>query len=136
MEQLKLGNGNLYDLVANGIVDIGTDRLQITILAGFNTFSGIESDFENVLNTQKIKIIDSIGENLMIKNDYTYLESITKQNDYVTGQEEYVDENGENNYRDTTNTVYIIVLSKPDLRKQVKDLQETVDVLVLSELEV
>lgn len=134
MEQLKLGNGSTYDLVTGGIVDIGNERLQITILAGLNTFSGIESDFDNEVNTQKIKVVDSLGENLIAKNGYTYLESITKQNGYVTGTEEYTDDNGETNYRDVMETVYVIYLAKPDLRAQVKNLQETVDVLVLEGL--
>lgn len=136
MEQLKLGNESMYDLVPGGIVDIGNDKLQITMLAGLNSFSEIESNFGNEFNTQKIKVLDTLGENMMVKNDYTYLESITKKNDYVTGSEEYTDENGEKNYQDITDTVYIIVLSKPDLRAQIKNLQSTVDVLVLNGLEV
>lgn len=136
MEQIKLSNKSVYELVAGGVLDDGKDKLQIVLLPGEKTFAEIETEFENENNTQKIKVVDSAGETVNIKNGYTMLDSISKQNNYVVGSEEYEDENGETNYRDVTGTVYIITLSKPDLREQVRNLQDAVDVLVLSGLEV
>lgn len=134
MEQLKLGNGYTYDLVVGGVFELSDEKLQIIILAGSNTFSEIESVFENESNTQKIKIVNPDGDTMSIKSGYTSLESIAKQNNYVTGSEEYIDDNGETSYKDIVNVVYTIVLAKPDLRWQLKNLQETVDVLVLERL--
>lgn len=135
MEQLKLNNGYTYDLPVGGIFAISDDKIQITIRESSGTFSEIESMFENEYNTQKIKIIGSDGNTMTTKEGYTVLKSITKQHNYVTGSEEYINEDGEVSYRDTTDTVYIITLSKPDLYWQLKNLQETVDMLVLESLE-
>lgn len=134
MEQLKLSNGYTYELVVGGVFTTPDDKLQITILAGTNTFSEIEAMFENEHNTEKIKIVSSDGDTMISKNGYAMVESITKRNNYVTGSEEYIDDNGETAYRDTTATVYTITLSKPDVYWQLKNLQETVDVLVLEGL--
>lgn len=136
MEQIKLKNGSLYDLVPGGVLDLGDDRLQIIVLPGEKSFMDIEGDFENDSNTKKITVLDSTGESVIVKNDYTVLESVTKNLNYVTGSEEHMDEEGEKSHRDARETVYIITLSKPDLWTQVKNLQEAVDLLVLSELEV
>ena len=147
MEQIKLKNGAQYDLVPSGIGDVGKDKIQIVILPGTSSFSEIEEIFGDEQNTQKIRVVNELNETLVVKNDYIHLESIMKQNDYVIGREPYtgeveVDEEAneeggrptEANYRDVIGTVYVIVLSRPDLRMQVKSLQETVDILVLEGL--
>ena len=134
MEQLKLGNGNLYDLVTNGILELADERLKIIVGADYKTFADIESDFGSAVNTRRMEVLDIIGETVNVEQNYYILKSITKENDYITGREEYTDENGETAYRDVKKTVYIITLMRPDLHDQVKILQETVDLLVLEGL--
>lgn len=135
MEQIKLLNGTQYYLPAGAVVDMGDDKISITILPGTKSFWEIELDFaEN--NTQRIEILDNLGEIIDIRKDYTYLESIKKMNDYLIGRQEITENDGESAYQDTIGVAYTIILSKPDLRTQVKNLQETVDFLVLEGLEV
>ena len=134
MEQLKLGNGNLYDLVTNVILELADERLKIIVGADYKTFADIESDFGSEVNTRRMEVLDIIGETVNVEQNYYILKSITKENDYITGREEYTDENGETAYRDVKKTVYIITLMRPDLHDQVKILQETVDLLVLEGL--
>ncbi len=136
MEQLKLGNGTLLDLPSGSVMDLRSDRLQVIVSADTYSFSQIESLFGSETNTSRLEILDMVGETMDVKRDYTHLDSIKKQNDYVIGREEVIPENEGDpiGYQDITGTVYIIVLAKPDLREQVKDLQETVDVLVMEGL--
>ena len=93
-----------------------------------------ESDFENEQNVETIKVIDRMGETVKTKRDFVHLDSIEKQNDYPVRSEDYIDENGNTDSRAVTGVVYQIVLSKPDLHQQVKNLQDTVDFLVLEGL--
>ena len=133
MEQIKLGNRNQYELAVNGIIETNDEEIKIVIVPGSKTFSKIETDFENTVNTQRMEILDGMGETMDVKKGYTYLQSIKKQNDYILGTNKNEIE-GETIYEDVTGTVYFLRLSKPDLRKQVNDIQETVDILVLGEL--
>ena len=76
-----------------------------------------------------------------IKKDYLYQTGCRKQKDYVIGRESVdtgtVDDEGIQimEYHDVTGTVAIIELVRSDLRKEVESLKETVDVLVVSNLE-
>lgn len=133
MEQIKLGNGNQYELAVNGIVETNNEEIEIIVVPGSKTFSEIETDFENTVNTQRMEILDSIGEIMDAKKGYTYLKSIKKQNDYILGTNKN-EIGGETIYENITGTVYFLRLAKPDLRKQVNDIQDTVDILVLGEL--
>lgn len=134
MEKIKLGNGVLFDLPTGGIMPLQGERIQIIITEDQNTFDQIESMFSTDANTSRLEILDMAGDTMDVKHDYTYLESIKKEKYYVIGREETIDESGNIDYQDVTRTVYIIVLSKPDLRQRVKNLQETVDFLVLEGL--
>ena len=136
MEQIKLKNGITYELVTGGVMDLGNGKIRITILPAEKTFSEIENDFETEENTQRLEIVNSIEEIMDVKKDYTCLESVKKQKDYIIGTEEYENTDGEKDFKNVTDTVYAIVLSKPGLREQIKNIQETVDFLVVSALEV
>lgn len=136
MEQLKLGNGDLLDLPSGGVMEMRDDKLQVIISADTYSFSQIEVLFGSEANTSRLEVLDTVGDIMDVKRDYTRLDSIKKQNDYVMGREEVAPENEGDpiEYKDITGTVYIIILAKPDLRDRVKDLQETVDFLVLEGL--
>lgn len=129
MEQIKLMNGNKYELVVNGIEEVN-DILRLTIVDDFSTFDLIEKDFENSDNISRIEILDVTGEPMEIKREYTVLEAIKKDRNYMQSTK---NDDGIT-YTDVTRIAYTIILSKGDLRKQVQTLQDTVDMLVLSEL--
>ncbi len=135
MQTIELNSGARYNLAPGGIVDIRGNKIQITVIPDNRIFSQIESDFSLESNTKKIKIVDEYEEIISIKRNYTFLESIAKINNSVIGNEEYIDNDGEIMYRDVIGVACKIVLSKPDLYSQVQDIQETMDMIVLSELE-
>lgn len=127
-EQLKLSNGQVYDLVTDGVQHSG-DNLVLKLQPAFKTFAGIENDFEDESKTEKIYVLDSAGETMMSLVGYTQYKGMEKIMDYVISSE-LVD--GET--KDVTAVVYKVNLSKPDIQKKVQDIQDTVDMLVADQL--
>lgn len=127
-EQLKLSNGQVYDLVTDGVQKSG-DNLVLKFQPAFKTFAGIENDFEDESKTEKIYVLDSAGETMMSLVGYTQYKGMEKIMDYVISSE-LVD--GET--KDVTAVVYKVNLSKPDIQKKVQDIQDTVDMLVADQL--
>lgn len=127
-EQLKLSNGQVYDLVTDGVQQSG-DNLILKFQPAFKTFAGIENDFEDESKTEKIYVLDSSGETMMSLVGYTQYKGMEKIVDYVISSE-LVD--GET--KDVTAVVYKVNLSKPDIQKKVQDIQDTVDMLVADQL--
>lgn len=127
-EQLKLSNGQVYDLVTDGVQHSG-DNLVLKFQPAFKTFAGIENDFEDESKTEKIYVLDSAGETMMSLVGYTQYKGMEKIMDYVISSE-LVD--GET--KDVTAVVYKVNLSKPDIQKKVQDIQDTVDMLVADQL--
>lgn len=137
MEKVKFREGAVYELAVNG-VSFGENGATLTFLPGKKTYEQVEAD---VTGCSRIEILDSAGEVMEARAGYVYLDSLTKKRDYVISTEQVedgTDEEGETVYlsRDVTGTVMIAMLKKTDMRKQVDDLQETVDMLVLESLEV
>ena len=139
-EKIRLTNGSTYDLVPGGIAE-GNDKLTLTVLIGDRTLADIDTETDNSGNTGRIEVLDSSGDVMDIKKDYLYQTGCRKQKDYVIGRESVdtgtVDDEGIQimEYHDVTGTVAIIELVRSDLRKEVESLKETVDVLVVSNLE-
>lgn len=127
-EQLKLSNGQVYDLVTDGVQQSG-DNLVLKFQPAFKTFAGIENDFEDESKTEKIYVLDSAGETMMSLVGYTQYKGMEKIMDYVISSE-LVD--GET--KDVTAVIYKVNLSKPDIQKKVQDIQDTVDMLVADQL--
>ena len=127
-EQLKLSNGQVYDLVTDGVQQSG-DNLVLKFQPAFKTFAGIENDFEDESKTEKIYVLDSSGETMMSLVGYTQYKGMEKIMDYVISSE-LVD--GDTN--DVTAVVYKVNLSKPAILKKVQDIQDTVDMLVADQL--
>lgn len=127
-EQLKLSNGQVYDLVTDGVQQNG-DNLVLKFQPAFKTFAGIENDFEDESKTEKIYILDAAGETMMSLVGYTQYKGMEKIMDYVISSE-LVD--GET--KDVTAVVYKVNMSKPDIQKKVQDIQDTVDMLVADQL--
>lgn len=136
-EKVEFKEGAVYDLVVNG-VHFSDERAEFTFLPGEKTYEQIESD---LTGCDRIEVLDSIGEVMEARAGYVYLDTLAKKKDYIIGTEQIEngqDDNGDTIYlnHDVTGTVMIAVLKKADMRKQVDDLQETVDMLVLEGLEV
>lgn len=127
-EQLKLSNGQVYDLVTDGVQQSG-DNLVLKFQPAFKIFAGIENDFDDESKTEKIYVLDSAGETMMSLVGYTQYKGMEKIMDYVISSE-LVD--GET--KDVTAVVYKVNLSKPDIQKKVQDIQDTVDMLVADQL--
>lgn len=137
MNQLKLSNNTKYDLITNGVEESG-DYLTLSFLPGLDSFETVESEFSS-LNAEKIYILGLDGQPIEVKTGFTQLVELQKKMDYVissetvnTGTEE------EPNYetKEVKNTVIVVKLRRPDIRDTVQTLQDTVDAMILSQLEV
>lgn len=137
MEQLRLTNNTKYELVTNGVTESG-DYLTLSFLPGLDSFETVEAEF-NQTNTEKIYILGLDGQPMEVKTGFTQLTEMKKKMDYVissetinTGTEE------EPNYAtsEVKDTIMVAKLRRPDIRDTVQTLQDTVDAIILSQLEV
>lgn len=138
-EKVKFNNGSIYDLTAGGLVNT-EDSLKIILLPGNKTLSQIDSETDNSINTERIEVLDSFGEVMDIKKGYIYQSSCEKKNDYIIGQEEYQDKTNIDgkpikSYRDISGTVVIVTLKKSDMRKELSNLKEAVELMLVASLE-
>lgn len=136
MEQIKLVNGQVYDLLINGVLE-SNEELRLVFLPGDKTFEQIETDFMDETNLEKIHILDSIGSPMQTFVGYSRYTGMEKKLDYVISSTQVnmgTEDAPDYETMTHTGTVMILTLSKPDLQKKVKDLEETVEFLVLSQL--
>ncbi len=136
-EKVRFKEGAVYDLAIGGVY-FGEERAEFKFLPGEKTYEQIEND---VTGCARIEVLDTSGEVMEARTGYIYLDTLTKKKDYIIGTEQVEDgqdDHGDTIYvnRDVTGTVMIATLKKADVRKQVDDLLETVDMLVLESLEV
>lgn len=137
MNQLKLSNNTKYDLITNGVEESG-DYLTLSFLPGLDSFEMVEAEF-NSTNTGRIYILGLDGQPMEVKTGFTQLVEMRKKMDYViysetvnTGTKE--EPNYETN--EVKDTVMVVKLRRPDIRDTVQTLQDTVDAMILSQLEV
>lgn len=143
-EKLKTQSGSVYELVPNGAYFADETAKLIFIFPEGKTYEEVEKDIED---NDKLQILDSADEPIEMKVGYCYLDGITKKNDYVIGTKQVeagTDDNGKILYttESISGSVLIVNLKKADLRtelatakKQIAELNDTVDMLVLSDLE-
>ena len=143
-EKLKTQSGAVYELTPNGAYFADDTAKVIFVFPEGKTYEQVESDIEG---NERLQILDDAGEVTETKVGYSYLDGITKKNDYVIGTKQVEagnDESGTTLYttENIQGTVLIVSLKKADLRteldaakKQIANLNETVDMLVLSDLE-
>lgn len=145
----KLANESIYEIVPGGLRET-SDKSKLTIIAlmGERTLSEVDSETDVAENVTAITILDSSGDEMEIKKGYKYQTGCKKQKGYVVGRETVdtgtVDADGNivTEYRDVTATVVIIELVTGDVRaeldetkKEVSELNATVDALVVASLE-
>ena len=137
MNQLKLLNNTKYELITNGVEESG-DCLTLSFLPVLDSFETAETEF-NPTNTERIYILGLDGQPIEVKSGFTQMVEMRKKMDYVisfetvnTGTEEAP--NYETN--EVKDTVMVVKLRRPDIRDTVQTLQDTVDAIILSQLEV
>lgn len=143
-EKLKTKSGAVYELVPNGAYFADDTARLIFVFPEDKTYEQVETDIEG---NDRLQILDASGEAVETKIGYSYLDGITKKNDYVVGTKQVeagTDEAGETLYttENVIGTALIVNLKKADLRtevdaakEQIANLNETVDMLILSNLE-
>ena len=143
-EKLKTKSGAVYDLVPNGAYFAEDTAKLIFVFPEGKTYEQVENDIDG---NDRLQILDASGEAVETKIGYSYLDGITKKNDYVVGTKQVetgTDEAGETLYttENVIGTALIVNLKKADLRtevdaakEQIANLNETVDMLILSNLE-
>ena len=143
-EKLKTQSGAVYELTPNGAYFADDTAKVIFVFPEGKTYEQIESDIEG---NDRLLILDADGEAMETKVGYTCLDGITKKMDFVIGTKQVeagTDESGNTLYttEDVHGAAMIVVLKKADMRaelaaaqKQIANLNETVDMLVLADLE-
>ena len=131
MEKVKFKEGAVYDLAVNGVYFNDESATLTFCLPEGKTYDQVETD---VTNCAKIEILDSDGGTMDARTGYIYLDSLTKKKDYVIKYEPVEGVDDEPQYKDVTATVMIAVLKRSDMRQEINDIKETVDMLVLDSL--
>lgn len=137
MEKIKFGSTQ-YDLVPGGATfGMETARV-VAVWPEGKTYEQVEMAITGI---ERIEILDSAGDVLTVHKNYLHLEELSRKKDYVIRTERIDDgintDTGEILYstKDIVGTVLIATLKRTDMRLEVDTLKETVDMLVLSNLE-
>lgn len=119
MEKVRI-NEKMYELVVNGI-QLGEQGGRVIFQPGAASFEVVETD---VKATKSITVMDDAGEPILTRSDLVYAGRLTKDDNYVVGNEhvqtgtdpESSDPITET--RDVIGTVMIAEFRAPDLREQ------------------
>lgn len=140
-EKVKFANGAVYDIAVGGF-DATDEKLVLILLPGDKTLAQIDAETDNEEITSVIEHLDRNGDADELRKGYVYQETCQKQKDYVIERQAVESAEGDTEYRDVTETVVRVVLKKADLRKeldeakaQIRDLNATIDMLVVGALE-
>ena len=114
------------------------EYLTLSFLPGLDSFETVESEF-NPLHTAKIYILGLEGQPMEVKTGFTQLVEMQKKIDYVISSDTINTGTEEEPYYTTSevkDTIMVAKLRRPDIRDTVQTLQDTVDAIILSQLEV
>lgn len=141
MEKIRLKNGNEYNVIPGGFQMMGSQgggKLLRMILAQKEgvSFDSIEADFSREENLSDILLLDPNNTAENVVSGYTTLKSVEKSNGYLIGHDTKQLEDGSYQMDEIRGTVYVVLLAQPDFQTQFEQLKETVDMMVLSALEV
>lgn len=140
MEKIRLKNGNEYDIIPGGFQmkdsQGGTGLLRMILAEKEGTsFDSIEADFNKEENVTDILLIDPNGSAEDVVSGYSILKSVEKCRDYLTGHDTVPLEDGGYQMDEIRQTVYVVLLERPDFQTRFRNMVETVDMLVLNALE-
>lgn len=150
MEKVKFSNGNIFEIKSNGIKS-DDSTLKIALVAPNTDLTTIESLATDQGNVKRIELLSETDELMKIYSGYSVLTSIEKKKDEIVSVEyeevigEITDEvtgetvEGVIDYNQITNrsdVIYITLRKESESEARLTSLEETVDMLVLSALEV
>jgi hypothetical protein len=119
-------------------VEESGDYLTLSFLPGLDSFETVESEF-SPLNTEKIYILGLDGQPMEVKTGFTQLAEMKKKMDYVISSETVnigTEDAPTYETNEVKDTIMVAKLCRPDIRDTVQTLQDTVDAMILSQLEV
>jgi len=137
MEKIKFGTTQ-YDLTPGGYYVTG-DQLKLAFVWPEGVaYEEIEA---SLTGCDRIELLAESGDLLEAIKGYTCVDRLVKRYYCVIGTERVEDgqgEDGETLYtsKDVLGTVMIATLKKPDVRAELDSVKETVEMLVVSGLEV
>ena len=140
MEKIRLTNQHEYSVIPGGFQmsdsknATGMLRMILADEEGIS-FDSVETDFSTEENIADILLLDPNGSAENVVSGYTALKSVEKCRDYLTGHNTTPLEGGGYEMEEIRQTVYVVLLEKPDLQARLEQLQGTVDALVLDALE-
>lgn len=144
--RIKLRNGSIYDVIVGGL-HATDEKLVLFILPGEKSIGEIDAEFDIPDNVKRIEILDSAGGVDNIKHDYLYMTDCQRKKNHIIGSNQVEvgideDETPIYEYQDVIGTIMVVTLTKSDVRKELDDtkreissLNETVDMLLIANLE-
>ena len=150
MEKVKFSNGNIFEIKSNGIKS-DDSILKIALVAPDTDLTTIESLATDQGNVKRIELLSETGELMKIYSGYSVLTSIEKKKDEIVSvkHEEVIGEITDEVTGETvegvidikqiinrSDVIYITLRKESESEARLTSLEETVDMLVLSALEV
>lgn len=125
MNQIQLKNGITYEIATNG-VNVYEDTAKFILIPGSNTFDSIEGNFTDESKTETIYVLDDSLDPIRSIVGFTKYKGMEKILDYVLSTEmvnKGTEEFPEYEEVNTTGTVMIVTMSKPELEDRVSTLE-------------
>ena len=133
MEYLKLSNNTTYELVTNGVQELGDTVKYVFLPEESKTFEEMEAQFANKDNLEIVYVLDSDNAPMRSIVGYTKYKSMEKIKDYVISSE-MVNQGTEDepNYHEVENTatVMIVTMMKPDIEDKIAELEAKLEALM------
>lgn len=135
--KIQLLDETKFELVTDGIQRYNDEIKYIFKVDTSKDFYATEDKFIDPDNVSRVYLLNNTEEPIETITGYTQYKGITKQVDYVISSEQVNTGTEEEPVYETVEEkadVYIVTMSKLDLEAKYKELQDTVDFLVIESL--
>lgn len=135
--KIQLLDETKFELVTDGIQRYNEEIKYIFKIDTSKDFYATEDKFIDPDNVSRVYLLNNTEEPIETITGYTQYKGIAKQVDYVISSEQVNTGTEEEPVYETVEEkadVYIVTMSKPDLEAKYKELQDTVDFLVIESL--
>ena len=135
--KIQLLDETKFELVTDGIQRYNDEIKYIFKVDTSKDFYATEDKFIDPDNVSRVYLLNNTEEPIETITGYTQYKGIAKQVDYVISSEQVNTGTEEEPVYETVEEkadVYIVTMSKLDLEAKYKELQDTVDFLVIESL--